>query len=561
MEGTYEYSNWVIFGLAVYMVGILGVGYYASTKVHSTSDYLVAGRKLGLFYLTGTLFATWFGAGTAMGGAGNAYLFGNQGVLFDPWGAALALVVVGLFFARMMRRGKFLTTIDVLETRFSNKMGALSAVVLGVADLGWLAGMLVGFGTIVQKFTGIEMHVAIIIATIIVVAYTYMGGMWAVTLTDVWQMFILLTGLGVMFFYMWPHSGGFESLFSNAPANWSGINQWSFLPTSAAAANPEFENAGFFYYTGHQGWFYWFAALTSIGLGVVASQSLMQRFLGAKNEVTAVRAGYIGALMYSTIGMIPILIGMIYFKINPDLGINEALNNILIYSAIDYLPPVATVIFIVALTAAIMSSADSILLAVAALVGNNLYYYVKPDVTDEEVLKVTRRSIPVVALGALAIALLSQSLYNLVVASGMVAMVGIVVPFFAAYFWKKANNLGAMFSVLGGGVFWVIGYFYYLPMTSEANTGIVEEGVVYFDWAMWDALYISSIWGIIASLTTLVVVSLATQKLDPPKGLVDVDGNPLEVQDWLGNPFKSSPEELEAALDDEAERVRASDSI
>ena len=87
MESTYQYADWVLIGLGIYMALMLFIGWYASKKINTTSDYVVAGRRLGIFFCTGTLFATWFGSGTCMGGAGNAYIFGNQGVIFDPWGA------------------------------------------------------------------------------------------------------------------------------------------------------------------------------------------------------------------------------------------------------------------------------------------------------------------------------------------------------------------------------------------------------------------------------------------------------------------------------------------
>ena len=106
MDGSYQYGNWVLIGLGIYMVLMLFIGWYASKKITTTTDYVVAGRRLGIFFCTGTLFATWFGSGTCMGGAGNAYIFGNQGVIFDPWGAAVCLLLTGFFFARLEGPGK-----------------------------------------------------------------------------------------------------------------------------------------------------------------------------------------------------------------------------------------------------------------------------------------------------------------------------------------------------------------------------------------------------------------------------------------------------------------------
>jgi hypothetical protein len=86
-----------------------------------------------------------------------------------------------------------------------------------------------------------------------------------------------------------------------------------------------------------------------------------------------------------------------------------------------------------------------------------------------------------------------------------------------------------------GFVVWVLAYFQYLPITMEANTDVVP-GVpgVYFDWAMWDALYIASVWGFAASVVSFVGVSLITQKSSLPLPLVDNDGKPMAIKGWFG---------------------------
>lgn len=121
------------------------------------------------------MFATWFGAGTAMGGAGYAYLFGNQGIIFDPWGAACALLITAMFLAKMLRRGRFLTSVDMIQSRYGKRMTLISTVIL--ADIGWLAAILLGGGSILAHFTSLDLTTAVSIATTVVVIYTFMGGM------------------------------------------------------------------------------------------------------------------------------------------------------------------------------------------------------------------------------------------------------------------------------------------------------------------------------------------------------------------------------------------------
>ncbi len=550
MEGLYEHSDWVLMGLGAFLVAMLVIGWYSSTKINGAEDYLVAGRGLGLFVLTGTMFATWFGAGTAMGGAGYAYLFGNQGIIFDPWGAAVVLIVVALFFAKLLRRGRYLTSVDFIQMRYGKAMALVSTIILVCADVGWLAAIILGGGSILAYFSGLEMATAVTLVTVIVTAYTLMGGMWAVALTDVWQMIILLVGMVLLLVFMLDDiPGGMSALFTNDTANWSQVNQWDFFPTPAenavtfeAGTENEYTNEGFMYYTGLDGWIYFAASILTIGLGVIPTQSLMQRFLSAKCEKTGVRAGYISGLMYATVGMIPVMVGMIYFKVNPDLSINDAMNNILMYASIEYLPPVLTVLFMIALSAAIMSSADSIILAIAALIGDNLLKLAKPDANSEQVLKTTRIAVPVIAGVALVIALKFEAIYNLLVMSAQIAFVGIAMPFIFGFFWKRANQLGSLAAVVAGIAMWIYGYNHYIPMTSEMNTGVVEDGVVYQEWAMWDAIYMAGIWGVIASIIALVTVSLLTQKIDAPKPLLDIDGQPLKTDNFLGLPGFSGSE-------------------
>jgi len=533
----YAYGNWVLIGLAAYMVAMLCIGWYASRRIAGVADFVVAGRRLGILFCTGTLTATWFGSGTCMGGAGNAYLWGNQGVIFDPWGAALCLILSGFFFARLMRRGRYLTLVDLFDIRYGKTMGLFATASLVVAEMGWVGAQLVGFGTIIHYFSGIPLEAGIAVSTAILVIYTYLGGMWSVTLTDLFQLLILVVGMVGMLIVAVPLAGGLDNIFSNSPAhNLMGSNQWSFVPTSASDADPTLHNAGYMYYTGYMGWFYWLAAWLALGFGSIPAQDLMQRVLSAKDEKTASYSCYISGLLYCTIGMMPVIIGMVYFHLNPNLGIEDAGNKILLRMAVEHLHPWFAAVFVSALVAALMSSADSAILAAASCIGYNGLKYFRPQATEYAALRVTRVAVPLVTIAALVLALYFRVIYNLMVIAWTVLLVSIFVPYATAYFWKKANNAGAVASFFGGLVAWIAMYFVHLPATIASNTNSMPgyEGTVYVEWARWDSLYISSVWGLAASIVCMVVVSLATQKRSAPRPLRDIDGNLLPVVDWRG---------------------------
>ena len=226
-------------------------------------------------------------------------------------------------------------------------------------------------------------------------------------------------------------------------------------------------------------------------------------------------------------GMAPVLLGSIMYELDPGLTIEET-EMILPFLAIRYLPPFLTVIFAIALVAALMSSSDSALLAAASVVGRNVLRYLKPGADPELVLKVTRYCIPLIALGSLLIALYAQTIYMLAVITWSLILVGLFAPFAAGYFWRKCNQSGAVAALLGGLVSWAGAVIYLMRhLTMAANTGVVEEGAVYMDWALWDAVYIGSIPAFAFSLLIMIAVSLATQKKDPPRPLVDIEGKPF----------------------------------
>ena len=185
-------------GVAIYMLGMLGVGFYASKRSHTMTDFMVAGRNLSLPVLTMTIIATWFGGAMMLGGAGAAYDDGMLGVIADPWGGALALVLIGLFFARRFRRLNAITVADLMQQRFGTTAAIAITITTLVSNLMWVAGTLVAFGAIFDSLTNIPIETGIVVGAVIVFTYTMLGGMWAVALTDFVQMAIIIVGLIVL---------------------------------------------------------------------------------------------------------------------------------------------------------------------------------------------------------------------------------------------------------------------------------------------------------------------------------------------------------------------------
>lgn len=183
---------WLMASVGAYMLIMLGIGYWTSKRIKGTADYIVAGRRLGWWLSIGTIFATWFGAETCMGSSRTANEEGFLGVIADPFGAGLCLILAGILFAKFFHQRKYQTIVDFFEVRYGKSVGRAMSVIYIPVYLGWVAAQLLAFGIILNKLTGMPEHTSIVVSTLVVVVYTYWGGMWAVSVTDLIQMVIVV---------------------------------------------------------------------------------------------------------------------------------------------------------------------------------------------------------------------------------------------------------------------------------------------------------------------------------------------------------------------------------
>jgi Na+/proline symporter len=195
--------------------------------------------------------------------------------------------------------------------------------------------------------------------------------------------------------------------------------------------------------------------------------------------------------------------------------------------AMKFLPPVLAAAFIAALASALMSTSDSSLLAGATMFTQNIIKVFKPNLSDKTELLLTRLSLLVSGLLSLIIALFASTIYRLAVLSNTSILVGMAAPYIIGMHWKKANHTGALASFFSGVISWIILTFYYYPQTLEVCELEVEC-------ATWDAIYIASTPAFILSVIFFIVVSLLTQKMDPPKSLTDIFGNPVDMTNAIG---------------------------
>ena len=423
-------DNTVLYGVVAYLSATLIVGYLAGRKVKDGEDFMVAGRSLPTWLCTFTVFATWFGAGTCLGAAGAAYKRGFRGIIADPFGAVLCLLLAGTFFFKTMRRLRFITVGDFFRVRYGETVEVLACVCMVPIYIGWVASQLVAFGYILKMVTGLAIAPAILLGTIVVLVYTAAGGMWAVAFTDFFQAIVLIAGLLVLLPSVWSAAGGWTAITEKLPAG-----HLQLTPDGGLIA-----------------WMFYIQAWLILGIGDLSGQELMGRAMSAKDENVAQRSAYLAAFLYLTIGLVPVILGMIGSLLLPTIGDPEY---ILLELGRQYLSPLALALFTGALVSALMSSADSALLAQASLVVENILPKCIGEMDSDKALRACRTVVLTSGLLSLGVALYLQNIYELMLSASAIGLVSIAVPFIAGIYWPRANMPGAIAAMFSGLCSWI----------------------------------------------------------------------------------------------------------
>jgi Na+/proline symporter len=418
----------LITAVVVYLCFTLFIGYLASRKVKNATDFAVAGRKLSFFMSSSALLATWFGSETILGASEEFLEHGLIGVIEEPLGAGLCLIIVGAVYARRMYRTNALTFSDVFLMKYGKKAELISAVLSVPSFFSWIAAQFVALGLIFQLFFGCSMEVGILVGAFLVIIYTSMGGMWAVSLTDTIQMIVIILGFIALFFV---------------------FRDKIYLLGEVHQKNPDFFRL---YNADKIAWWQWLAAWMSVGLGSVASQDVFQRVISSKSERVAIWASITSGVLYLVIGMMPLLIALIGMKLYPSLYAHHE-GSFIIAFIMEKTPIWVQIMFFGALISALLSTASGSILAPATILAENI---IKPRFVNINLLRVMRVSVVVIALFGVFISFMGNSIFELAGIASSFTLVSVFVPFTAALFFPWVKTTGCITSMIFGLIAWIV---------------------------------------------------------------------------------------------------------
>lgn len=418
----------------LYLLLTLLVGFWAALRVKNTRDFVIAGKRLPLIVAASALFATWFGSETLMGASSEFVEHGLLGVIEDPFGAALCLILVGLFFARPLYRLNILTFNDYFKIRYNQKVELVSAVFMIPSYFGWIAAQLVAMAIVLQVLVGLPIFWGVLLCTGVVVVYTYVGGMWAVSITDFIQTVVIVVGLLFLTLELLGEVGGFEVVMASTPEGFFRFfPEWNFHDVV-----------------------HYIAAWITIGLGSIPQQDVFQRVMAARDERTAVHSSILGGFMYLSIGFMPLLIGLCGKILYPEEIAHNDPQTVLPLMVLQHGSMFLQILFFGALLSAILSTTSGAILAPATVFGENIVRPYSRQMSDERLLKIMRLAVVGVAVLSALMALWKSNIYDLVAQSSALSLVSLFVPLTAGLYWKRASETGAMLSILTGMGAWLL---------------------------------------------------------------------------------------------------------
>ncbi|MEU0244548.1 sodium:solute symporter [Streptomyces sp. NPDC006235] len=453
--------------IVVYLAGMLAMGWWGMRRARSKSEFLVAGRRLGPAMYSGTMAAIVLGGASTIGGVGLGYQYGLSGA-WMVFTIGLGLLALSVFFSARIARLKVYTVSEMLDLRYGGgRAGIISGVVMWAYTLMLAVTSTIAYATIFDVLFDMNRSLAIVLGGSIVVAYSTLGGMWSITLTDMVQ-FVVKT-IGVLLLLL-PiavvKAGGFAEMQAQLPTGY-------FDPLGIGGETI-------------------FTYVLIYTFGMLIGQDIWQRVFTARSDRTARWGGTIAGTYCLAYALAGAVIGTAAKVLYPKLGsADDAFATIVK----DELPVGVRGLVLAAALAAVMSTSSGALIACATVANNDIWSRLRGLGTapsgDHDEVKGNRAFILLMGIAVIGTAIAIDDVVQALTVAYNLLVGGLLVPILGGLVWKRGTVYGALASVVVGGLAVIV---------LMATHGILANEPVYY--------------GLLASLAAYVIVSLATPATD-----------------------------------------------
>ncbi len=423
--------------VAIFMAISLAIGLYTYTKVRgSGARFAVCDKSLPFIVVGTTLMAQAVDGNSTLGAVSVAHVSSVWAGLMISVGLALSLLLVGKLLASPLNRMNLLTLPEFFFRRYGKPTELIVSLLTIVSFTVLIAGNLSAVGWVLSVVSGVNYVPALIVATIVIVTYTIAGGLYSAVWTDFFQIYLALIGFVSAAVWLIA-TNGFDALVAAVPV--SAVDLSTLVSRESGALS---------------NW----AGMIALVFGNAMALDFMERVFAAKSGRTARRGCYYSATMTLVIGSCVAVIGlagisMVTHVADPRMVLPEM--------AVNILPYWIGVLVFVGVLGASMSTANGAILVISVVLAKNVVERWSPSVprTDSDLLKLARlMALPTAAAAGLVAWLRPEPGILLIVAFDIV-LAGCVVPLFAGVYWPKANQSGAIASILVGTTARLIAHF------------------------------------------------------------------------------------------------------
>ncbi len=436
--------------IGLYFCVLVGIGSWASKKIHNTEDYILAGRSLGFWVFTILIVCSICSGMTLLGVSGFGYNSGWPGIweqIFVPLAAAFCIIFFGVKLQAIGKERGYLTVQDYLADRFESPraLRGLSAVSGIVVSLIYLVGQYAAISIVLVWLFAIPHWQALLIAGVIITAYTVVGGLYAVSWTTLFQGGILIFGVLLMAPFVIVSAGGLDhinSVLAGVDPNF--VQAWYPSPVYAsyAYATPEFLVS--------------FGVLLMVGLA--CAPHVINNVLAAKEARYFKWAPLVAFGIYAVVMFLVKFTGFAVRSLVEEgtLVLPDAVNaqDFAFILGVEYaMPNVALwALFAVIVLAAVMSTTDRLMLTVGTMFAWDIYKNIfRPSASDKEVLLVSKVAVVLGAGGTLLLAINPPPMLAWLIWMGIGVMLAtFAVPLLAGLYWRGATGEGAIASMATG---------------------------------------------------------------------------------------------------------------
>ncbi|NMB42224.1 MAG: sodium:solute symporter family protein [Firmicutes bacterium] len=402
------------------------------------SEFFLANRAIGGIVAALTYSATTYSAFMLVGLAGLTYA-GGVGALGFELIYLSGLVLVAFFGPRFWLVGKkynYITPMEMLADRYQSKLlGAIAAIAAIIFLIPYSAVQLVGIGTLMGGLSGgaIPFVAGLIVATVFAVSWAWIGGMRAVAWTDSMQALVMLTiALFSVVLIVYRGFGGFGGLFSALETNYP---QWLTMP---GPGTPGYFNPHSFIGLSMP-WFFFCLSNPQVSQRLFIPKSL-------KHMRTMVMGFMIFGFIYT---LISITWGFSARVLLPGLADADAATPSLL--ALEIVPKGVALIVMLGITAAAISTVNSIILTLSSMVSRDVFKRLKPDADEDQELMVGKIFVPLFAVAIFFFASLRLGLIVVLSVASSAGLLVMVPALIGTFFWKRGTAAGAITSILAGG--------------------------------------------------------------------------------------------------------------